>query len=199
MTLSESLMMRERILLIMHIPPPVHGASIIGKYITEDIQLGQEYDFDIINLSTSGSLTEVGKFRFDKIWRFAKIQTTLISLLYSNRYQLCYVTLAAGGWGGFKDILIIATLKLCRIKILYHLHNKGFFASEGEQVKKSLYEYVFKKTSIILLSKLLLYDIEQYISTATLYFCPNGVPDSAPIARNIKPVTPSKTISGIPP
>ena len=45
--------MKKKVLFIMHIPPPVHGAAIMGKYIFESTLINDEFDCIYINLSAS--------------------------------------------------------------------------------------------------------------------------------------------------
>jgi hypothetical protein len=50
-----------KILFILHYPPPVHGAAVIGGYIKESVVINQAFNCSFINLSTSSTVEEIGK------------------------------------------------------------------------------------------------------------------------------------------
>jgi glycosyltransferase involved in cell wall biosynthesis len=169
-------MTKKKILLILHVPPPVHGAAMVGKYIVESTVINERFELDYINLSTSRTMNEVGKGGFGKIVNLMKIQKKVIRALRSKRYDLCYVTLTASGPGFKKDLMVVAILKLFKKKILYHFHNKGVAADSKNSLNDRLYRYAFKNTKSILLSPGLYGDFKKYLKEENVYFCPNGIP-----------------------
>ena len=50
--------MSSKILFILHLPPPIHGAAMMGKYIQESELIDSSFDSYCINLATAGSLSE---------------------------------------------------------------------------------------------------------------------------------------------
>jgi len=90
---------------------------------------------------------------------------------------MCYLTPTAKGPGFYKDALIIAIIKLFRIKTVFHYHNKGVSSRQDNLIDNLLYRFVFRKTNVILLSKLLYPDIHKYVPESRVYYCPNGIPD----------------------
>ena len=61
--------MAKKILLIMHLPPPVHGSSMVGQYIKDSVVINNTFDTKFINLSTSKTVDEIGKNPLLKISR----------------------------------------------------------------------------------------------------------------------------------
>ena len=45
----------------MHMPPPVHGASMMGKYIHDSKLIDQTFDCRYINLTLAKDLSDIGK------------------------------------------------------------------------------------------------------------------------------------------
>src|SRR5690606_2873622 len=117
--------MRRKILFILHLPPPIHGAAMVGKLIQASKLINESFDCEFINLATSKSLEDNGQWNLKKIWTFSKLQFKVLSMLGRKNYDLCYMTITAEGAGLYKDIPIVSVLKLFRKKIIYHFHNKG--------------------------------------------------------------------------
>lgn len=45
--------MKSKILFIMHMPPPVHGAAMMGKYIHDSKLINDKFECHYINLTTA--------------------------------------------------------------------------------------------------------------------------------------------------
>lgn len=171
--------MKYKILFILHIPPPVNGAAMVGKFLKESHSINKKFNADYINLTTSFDLDKIGKNRLSKISTILKIQLSVVRALLNNSYDLCYMTLTASGPGFYKDFLVICVLKLFGKKIIYHFHNKGVEKNSKNIVNRILYRFVFRGTRSIQLSPLLYYDIERYVKRENVDVCPNGIPISA--------------------
>ena len=166
-------------LFILHLPPPVHGAAIMGQYIQASVVINKSFDTDYINLSTSGNLNEIGKGGFLKLYTLLKLLSKITGALFSRKYDLCYMTLTAKGPGFYKDFLIVALLKLFRLKIIYHFHNKGVSSRQSNELDHLFYKFTFKDTKSILLSKHLYPDIDKYVAQKDVFYCPNGIPSNS--------------------
>src|SRR5690606_40621382 len=95
--------MTPKILFILHLPPPVHGAAMMGKYLQQSTLINGTFEADYINLSTSKHLDEIGKGRMKKIFGFFQLQIKVVKALIRKDYDLCYMTLTAQGVGFYKD------------------------------------------------------------------------------------------------
>ncbi|MBU6158240.1 MAG: hypothetical protein KGP35_04320 [Bacteroidetes bacterium] len=168
-------MNKHRLLFILHLPPPTHGASMMGHYIRESKKLNNEFVIDYINLSVTTGLTQIRKFHLSKIATYLKIVYQLFRQLFSHHYDLCYMTISAGGVGFIKDFFLILILKIFRIRIVYHFHNKGFTRTRSPFFRK-LYQFIFLSNYAIVLSNRLEYDIAPFINSQRIYVCPNGIP-----------------------
>ena len=71
-----------RILFIMHMPPPVHGAAMVGKYIHDSKVINQSFDCHYLNLSASTNIAEVGVIGVKKIFFLIKIIYKIIKAYY---------------------------------------------------------------------------------------------------------------------
>lgn len=166
-----------KVLYILHFPPPVHGASMMGQYIKDSNYLEGIINAHYINLSTSDSLENIGRRGIKKFVSILKVYLLSFKELLIFRPQICYITLTATGGGFYKDSIIALLAKILGVKTVFHLHNKGIQQYENKSFDNLLYRLVFYKSKVILLSSLLYQDVKKYISIENCYFCSNGIPD----------------------
>ncbi len=169
--------MKPSILFLLHLPPPVHGAAMVGKYIKESKLIHDSFEARFINLSTSSSNKDIGKGGVKKITTLFQSASLLRKVIRSKRFHLVYVTFSTTGLGFFKDLALVSILKKSKLKIIYHFHNKGVRNQQDKWLMNKLYRYAFRNTQSILLSPLLYEDIKKYVSPQDVYYCPNGIPD----------------------
>ena len=167
---------RKRILFILHMPPPVHGSSVVGKYIMDSTLINELFDCRFVNLATSKSVIEIGKMRLNKLFKYGHILWKALWSLALWKPNLCYITITSKGPAFYKDTLLVILSKLFGIKLLYHFHNKGVSARQDKFLDNLLYQFVFRNTNVILLSKYLYADIQKYVKEEQVYYCPNGIP-----------------------
>lgn len=165
----------KKVLFILNLPPPIHGAAIMGDLIKNSTLIKQNINPQFINLTTSQTLSEIGKHSIFKTWTIIKLYLNVFKTLASKRFGLCYLTINSKGNGYFKDYIIVILLKLFNCKIIYHYHNKGVSEKENKWLENILYKFQFKNTKVILLSPLLYHDVEKYVSKENVFICPNGI------------------------
>lgn len=167
---------RKKILLILHLPPPYHGAAAVGAYIKESRIINEIFECKSINLSTSTTLTEISKGSFRKLLRYFSIIIQIIKQIIIFKPDICYLTLTAKGPGFFKDAILVILIKIFGKRIVCHFHNKGVSDCQDLVFHDILYRIIFKDTDVILLSHLLFSDIRKYVPLNRVFFCSNGIP-----------------------
>ncbi len=175
----------KKILFVLHVPPPIHGSSIMGEFIKDSKKVNSEFYTEFINLSTSKEIDEIGKKILSKILPYLLIIAKTLQQLIFNRPDLVYLAITAKGIAFYKDMIIVAFVKLLRIKLVLHFHNKGVSLRQNNFLDDCLYRIAFKRTKVILLSKFLYYDVEKYVNPQDIYICPNGIPKI--IVKHSKP------------
>lgn len=166
---------KKKILFILHVPPPIHGSSVVGKYIKESKLINHTFNSNFINLSTSKKVDEIGKNPLIKIGRYLRIIFEVIVKLFIFNPNVVYLTINAKGIGFYKDYPISLILKLFRKKIVLHYHNKGIQLNQEKFIDNLLYKVLFNNTKVILLSKILFQDVSKYVKKEDVFFCPNGI------------------------
>jgi glycosyltransferase involved in cell wall biosynthesis len=167
----------QKILFIMHYPPPIHGAAMVGGYIKNSSIINNAFKCRYINLGTSYTLDEIGHGGIRKIFRYFSLIANVIKNLVNFKPDLCYLTINSYGPAFYKDFLIILILKFSGVKKVYHFHNKGISLRQEKPFDNLLYRSAFRKSYIILLSGHLYHDIQKYIPEEKIYYCPNGIED----------------------
>ena len=165
-----------KILFIAPLPPPVHGSSMVSKYIKESTLIQESFDCDFVNLSTSRTMDEIGKGGLKKIFRFIGSLCSLLGKLLTNRYDLCYIAITCHGMGFLKDAPFALLCKLFGRKLLLHQHNKGMSRDCNRWPYRWLMPLVYRNATVMLLSWNLYEDISAVVTREQVIVCPNGVP-----------------------
>lgn len=167
----------KRILFILHVPPPVHGSSVMGKAIKDSVYINSSFECSYINLGTSNSIEEIGKNYSSKVGRYLRILMRVLRSLRLSKPDLCYFAITAKSLAFYRDALIVMLIKLFHVPTVYHFHNKGVKTKQHNVIYNLLYRIVFNNSHAILLSKYLYSDIEKYFTLDKVFFCPNGIPE----------------------
>ena len=183
--------MKPSILFIMHMPPPVHGAAMMGKYIHDSKLVNETFDCHYINLTTATSLQDIGKGGIGKLWKFVKLLCLIVKTLLAVKPQLVYVTPNACGGAFYKDFVVVQLIKTMGYKVVVHYHNKGVATRQDRWLDDKLYRRFFKGIKVILLAEVLYADVEKYVKREDVFICPNGIPETLtaePSAERHNPV-----------
>lgn len=171
-------MMKSKILFIMHMPPPVHGAAMMGKYIHDSELINDKFECHYINLTTAKSLKDIGRGGIKKLWKFICLLTKIVKRLLTLKPQLVYVTPNSHGGAFYKDFVVVQLIKLMGYKVIVHYHNKGVATCQDKWLDDKLYRIFFKNIKVILLAEALYQDVEKYVKREDVFICPNGIPES---------------------
>ena len=170
--------MKSRILFIMHMPPPIHGASMMGKYIHNSHLINETFDCYYINLATAKDLEDIGKIRLQKFTQFYQLLNKIRKEVKRIQPELVYVTPNAKGGAFYKDFIVIQTLKSMGCKVVVHYHNKGVSLRQDKIIDNLLYHTFFNKLKVILLAEALYIDVKKYVPRKNVFICPNGIPEA---------------------
>ncbi|MBQ7024808.1 MAG: hypothetical protein IJN29_14615 [Akkermansia sp.] len=171
--------MRKKILFIVQLPPPVHGSSVASCMIRQDVMINEEFDCRYINLSASVRVDEVSDYRAGrvmfKLLRFAGSLFKTIYALLTFRPEVCYITITCHGIPFIRDSIFVLLCKLVGCRIILHQHNKGMSRYVNKPLYRSLFQVVYRNTTVILLSWCLYDDIADIVKREQIMICPNGV------------------------
>lgn len=173
------MMVSNKVLFLLHVPPPVHGSSIVGLAIKNSEIINKGVDGVYINLLLSKKISDAGSLKFLKFIYFFHLWFKVLFSITTNKPKLCYFALSTTSFALYKDFMIVLLLKSLKIKCIYHLHNKGVGKYYHSKIHNYLFSFIFNNSDVILLSERLYYDIEPYIQKSNIYICPNGIKDES--------------------
>lgn len=165
-----------KILFIMHMPPPVHGAAMMGKYIHDSQVINQTFNCRYFNLTLAKNLQDIGKGGIRKFKDFIRQLWNIRKEVKTFQPDLCYVTPNAKGGAFYKDFTVVMMLKAMGQKVVIHYHNKGVATRQHQFLDNFLYKKFFKNLKVILLAEPLYQDISKYVKRENVSICPNGIP-----------------------
>lgn len=161
--------MRKKIIFLVPLPPPIHGASIINQSILNSKRIKNNFFTCFINSSTTQEIKFINKFQIYKLFLFIKIFFNLIIKIKSFKPDLVYINLSPHGLGFYKDSLLLLIIKFFEIKVVSHMHGKGIKKQiKNSKYKKKLFKFLFRNVHLIILSKRLRKDVEQVRDKSTL-------------------------------
>ncbi len=165
------------VLLVLHMPPPIHGAAMVGKYIHDSELINSEYECYYINLATASGLGDIGKFKIKKVFSLLQLLCKIHHSVKEIKPKLVYITPNAKGGPFYKDFVVVMMLKRMGCKVITHYHNKGVLTRQNKTFDHFLYKRFFKGLKIILLSESLYPDVQKYVKKEDVFICPNGIPE----------------------
>lgn len=167
-------------------PPPIHGAAMVGKYIHDSKLINNSFEGYYFKPSDTTSLCDINKLKLKKIFFFISFYYRLIKLYFKVKPDLCYFTASMRGLVFYRDFITVSILKLLKVNIVIHFHNKGEASFDNLWYNQILFRHFFKNTHVIFLAEQLACEFKQYISAEKIHICPNGIPQtiSQPIKRD---------------
>lgn len=170
-----SVILHRKILCILQLPPPLHGASIMNSYVIKSDLIRRNYNIDFINLHFAKSIEELDKFTFQKIIKAFYYGFEIVRSVIIKKPDLLYFNLTPIGFAFYRDAIYVFLLKVLKRRIALHLHSKGIKNnSENCFFKKYFYKRVFKNTYVICLSKNLTDEIAEVYKSKP-FIVPNGI------------------------
>ena len=172
------------VLFVMHMPPPIHGASVVGQYIRESELINNAFDCRYIDITTAKNLEDIGKADFRKMGMFFKKLFQVVHAIIKKKPSIVYMTPCTTGGPFFKDSIMLSVAKLTALfcswktKFVIHLHNKGVLTMQNSWVYNLLYRIYFCHLKVILLGESLYNDVSKYVGRENVLICPNGIPDT---------------------
>ena len=178
--------MRNKVLFIMHMPPPVHGAAMVGKYIHDSKIVNETFECRYENMMLASSLEDIGRGGVKKVFNLFAQLRRFNQAIKEFKPDLVYVTPNAAGGAFYKDFIVVQFLKHSLKKhigrsgtpLLLHFHNKGVRSRQNKFLDNFLYKRFFKNVKVILLAESLYSDVQKYVDRENVSICPNGIPRS---------------------
>ena len=118
-------MSKKKVLFILHLPPPCHGAAEMGRLIRESTWVNEAFETQYINLSASQSIAEIGHFAWKKLSVISRLLRQVRKIVREWTPDLVYITPSSTMPGLLKDVLVKRCAARRGAKIVLHFHNRG--------------------------------------------------------------------------
>lgn len=183
---------KPKVLFIMHMPPPVHGAAMMGQYVHDSELISRSFECKYINESLSNSIDEVGKGGLYKFVRLYKHILNIYITIKRNRPDLIYITPGGADFslGCIRYIFEFLVINHFKCHKLIHFHNKGTKEKASKWYVRWYYHLMFQNADVIFLSKRLVPQYEIYLKKENIHICPNGIHETLDYEPNAEKYNP---------
>lgn len=167
----------KKILFLVQLPPPIHGASAVNQSIKNSHLINNSFSTEYFNISPAKDLTDIGKLSIGKLISLIRIITGSISTFINFKPDLTYITLSPHGFAFYKDGLIALMIKALGGHVVFHLHGKGISKEVSKSwLKRKIYKKVFRNSDVIHLSEKLFLDVREVQDpTTSITAIQNGI------------------------
>lgn len=166
---------RPRLLCVMQLPPPVHGAAVINQTVASSALLASHFELEILPLAFAGSFEDLERPSAKKLTRMVGIGARLAYALVTRRPDAVYFTLTPTGNAFYRDCLFIAIMKLAGVPRIYHLHGKGIRRRLSVAWRRQVYRWAFRDARVVHLSHRLAIDLDGLVPRDRVMIVPNGI------------------------
>jgi glycosyltransferase involved in cell wall biosynthesis len=163
----------KKILLLVTLPPPIHGLNIMNKHVTNSNELKRRYETQLFPLRYASSIEDLQTIRIGKIIKFFYFFLKLTIKLIFFRPDFVYFVPSITSISFFRDCIFVFLIKCFKAKIIFHLHMKGIKRKIQNPLLKRLFKWFFEDQYIILLSPLLYPDIQEVAKQKQISYLPN--------------------------
>jgi glycosyltransferase involved in cell wall biosynthesis len=177
--------MKKKILFMVQLPPPVHGASLRNLSLAQSVLLNEHFRIRILALHFVDALNEIGGFSVRKLGRLTKVYGKFLMEIVFQRPDLAYFTITPTGGAFFRDAVFTLALKIFKIKIIYHLRGLGIReASTKSAATRAIYSFVFRGVTVVCIGKNQILDYYS-LPVRRFFVVPDGI-DSEVNSEDLK-------------
>lgn len=176
-------MNKPKLLCILHVPPPHHGAAKVGEFIRNSDAINSAFITRHIPIRSSDTIGDIGKVNLKKFYFVAELFIKIAWALIVFRPDRIYFTASIRSVAFYRDLLLSTLWKaythFTSAEVYYHYHTKGVneFVSATPR-NLALTRFFLRGVNLILLSPMLQDDFTQVQTYKKVLFLPNGVEDS---------------------
>lgn len=168
---------KPRVLCLMQLPPPVHGAAVINEAIATSSLLASRFDLEVIPLRFASSLGDIGRLSARKLVRTVTTSIRIARSVKRKRPAAMYLPLSLRGGAFYRDCVYIAIAKAFGLPRIFHLHTRADAESRRTGWKHRLGAWALRDAWVIQLSPLLDDDLGSLVPGERLLHVANGVAD----------------------
>lgn len=168
---------RPRILVLAHLPPPIHGVTVMNEALVNSSLLRERFELDVLPMRFASEFSDIGSMRPGKFLAMAGLAIRLGWHLVRHRPDAVYMTPTLTGTSFIRDAMFASVMNLLAARKIFHLHGKGIReAYESNLFYRLLYRWFFWGAQVIHLSARLSSDIDGIVPKDRIRLVANGIP-----------------------
>jgi glycosyltransferase involved in cell wall biosynthesis len=179
-----------RLLLLVHLPPPKHGVSIINSYAESILRASNKFVITTIPIRPSKNINSLKGIGIQKFIYSIKLLFTLFFRIIVFKPQRFYFTPTPKSPVFFRDLIFIILAKLSRARVFLHFHRQGLNDIINKNLfVKNLAGFVLKNCTLIHITPYLVEKefIETNLNKKTdTHFIPNPAISTPIFLNNIE-------------
>ena len=148
-------MRKPRILYLVQLPPPIHGASEMNRMVVESEVVNAGFEKRVIPLDFSSKLSQLQRFSLAKVIKAVAIFFRLISCLIAFRPRIVYFSMVPFGPLLLRDGVYLLLIRIFGANPVIHLHRPGLDRVSPTKISLLIYKNLFRNCKVIHLSPLL--------------------------------------------
>lgn len=168
---------KAKILFMLQVPPPVHGAALRNISLIESKEIKDNFNIKLLPINFADSIADIGKMSTKKIVKVAGYWFRLAFALM-QRPQAAYFTISPFGIPFLRDVFYVALIRLFGVKRIFHLRGLGIKKNYQGKFKRALYNFAFKNAYVIILNNNQFEDV-RFLPYKECFVIPNGMKDEA--------------------
>jgi len=171
--------------MVCHMPPPVHGAAVMGQRAAEAAMVHALFEVCVIPIRVNKELGAQQRFSFGKLFSSLRLIVQVFRAVVAWRPAAMYFTANLTGFAFWRDLIAVLLCRLAGVRRILHFHMKGMRAGyERSRLMRAGYRMMFHDADVVHLSQRLYSDVEPVVSPRRFHVVANGVHvASAPVAN----------------
>ena len=169
--------MENKVLVIGQLPPPIHGSNIMTEMIVGALKnIGSQVL--LVQKKFSASHQEIGQLRLKKLFAIPNLILGVLMTAAFRRPDICILFNAVRAPAMYIDLVLVALLKIARIKTVLYVHGKGLTSNIKNYglINKFIVRKILTLASgAFVLGDKMKADVDLYIPDEKLFVLPNAI------------------------
>lgn len=174
-------------LLLVQLPPPIHGASSINARVAAILSAPDELNKitnKAIRLNYATNFQEMQASGIKKAIYTIRLLRLIVGEYLKNRPEITYIAFSPFGLGFYRDVFLVGLARLFFSTPYLHLHGTGL-SRKCSTLKSVLLKWMLRKSKLILISPSLYQDVADFVPQGNVVVIENCVDDpGAPQKKN---------------
>lgn len=158
------------------LPPPYYGSALSSSMSLDILNKEDSFEVHSVKLNYAREMSDVGRFRPQKLVPALKLAGTIKSLLKSFRPDIVYFMPAVSGFALLRDYFLLRTVKRFKHgKLILHIRAPFKETDWTNPVKRFIIKDLLQCDKIILLGHQLVPNLHASIDETNIYILPNAL------------------------